>query len=199
MSMKKLLLVFIFMLGIACLPSLADDSDLLNINTDIEQNFNIESLNNNDKQITDEDFEKAIEQVDKKVNKWKNWAQKRKIPKGQEYRQSNESEEIKNETGDKATLPVICVPMDLAFGQGTIPVGHYQVKGIKDDETGNVELALYQGHYLIAKFPAYETTEDFDEEEILFARLIFETENRAKLIYGSLDFNAYAYLRYLHN
>ena len=52
-------------------------------------------------------------------------------------------------------------------------------------------LKLYQAHDLLAQFPAVETTEDFDEDTISFAKWFFEGDDKIKIIFGSLDFNAY--------
>lgn len=43
----------------------------------------------------------------------------------------------------------------------------------------------------MAQFPAIETTDDFDEDTITFAKWIPEGENKIKVIFGSMDFNAY--------
>ena len=187
-----------FVLLIACSlivsPVFAADTDF---DTDLWTNYNNDEIINNAKEpqfITDEDFEKAIEQMDSKVNKWKNWAEKRKRPKGEEFSQSNETEIINNEQGEDASLPVVSLPVELKIGEGIVPVGHYQVQG--EMVNGRPVLSLYQAHFLVAKIPAIETNEDFDQEEILFANWLSDDENpdRIKLIYGSLDFNAYTYV-----
>ena len=86
--------------------------------------------------------------------------------------------------------PTYKLPVELKIADGYIPVGHYQVEG--KNENGRIILSLYQAHNLIARIPATETDEDYDQEEILFANWINEGDNKIKIIYGSLDFNAYA-------
>ena len=76
---------------------------------------------------------------------------------------------------------------------GVLPVGHYQIQGEKD-ENGVPFLNLYQAQYVMAKIPATETYEDFDEETINFAKWIPEGDDKIKIIYGSMEFNAYAYV-----
>jgi len=182
--MKKLVSLILFSVFV-CMPAFCDDAEDLwnNYGIDVrggqEQNF-----------VTDEDFEKAIEQVDAKVNKWKNWAERRKRPKGQEFSQSNETEILRQEHGEDVSLPVISLPVDIKIGDDILPVGHYQVKGENTD--GNVVLNIYQAGNLMTKIPAVETNEDFEQEEILFVNWLPEDEDKIKIIYGSLDFNAFA-------
>ena len=71
-----------------------------------------------------------------------------------------------------------------------MPVGHYQVAGEKID--GNIYLKFYQAHNLLANIKATETNSDFNEEEINFVKLLPENDSQVKIIYGSVDFNAYA-------
>ena len=185
--MKKFL-----MLSIICLfsvPSFGAD-DLMYTN-DMWDNYS-QTINEGQeaKPITDEEFEKAIEQIDAKVNKWKNWAEKLKRPKGKEFSQSNETEILNNEHGEDASLPVISLPVEVQIADGYIPIGHYQVKGEMVDS--KPVLSFYQAHNLFAKIPATETNSDFGKDEILFADWISENDKQIKIIYGSLDFNAYA-------
>ena len=131
--------------------------------------------------VSDEDFEKALESKQKK-KKNKN------IPKGEEFRQSNETDFINKVD---VSLPVICISIPLKIGDdGVLPVGHYQVKGeIKD---GQPRLKLYQSSFLMADIPAVETDEDFDQPEINFVGMIDYNDKQYKIIFGSVDFNAYA-------
>jgi len=192
MCMKRFIILFLCSL-IMC-PAYSADADF---NTDLWDNYNNDEIINNAKEpqfVTDEDFEDAIQKIDSKVNKWKNWAERRKRPKGEEFSQSNETEIINNEQGEDASLPVVSLPVELKIGEGIVPVGHYQVQG--EMVNGRPVLSLYQAHFLVAKIPAIETNEDFDQEEILFANWLTDEQNpdKLKIIYGSLDFNAYAYV-----
>lgn len=136
--------------------------------------------------VSDEDFEKALESKKRRGRKPK---KDKTIPKGETFSQSNETEII-NET--KLELPVLMIPTPLKVKDGySIPVGHYQVEGEKDD-TGNVYIKLYQAHDVIAKIPAEETDEDYGEDLINFAKLQPHGDYHVELIYGGLDFNAFA-------
>ena len=134
------------------------------------------------KPVSDKEFEQALESKKGKKKRDKN------IPKGEEFRQSNETDFINNMP---ETLPVICISTPLKLGETDIlPVGHYQVKG--EIKNGQPRLKLYQAHYLMADFPAIETNEDFDQPEINFTGLLDYNEKQYKIIFGSIDFNAYA-------
>ena len=189
--MKRALSLLIFVFILVSLPVKADEAG------DLWDNFGIDvTPPKESKFVSDEEFDKAFDQMNSKVNKWKTRLQKRNIPKGEEFSQSNETEIINNNQGEDATLPVVSLPVELAVGGAVVPIGHYQVKGeILNDRP---VLSFYQASDLIFRLPATETDGDFDKEEILFADWIEEDENKLKIIYGSLDFNAYAFVDIAH-
>lgn len=134
------------------------------------------------KAVSDEEFDKALESKQKKKKRNKN------IPKGNEFHQSNETEFIK-QTEDE--LPILCIPANLFIDKNiTLPIGHYQVKGEKTN--GKPVLKLYQAHFLMAEIPAIETNDDFNQESVNFVELLENGENQVKIIFGSIDFNAYS-------
>ncbi len=172
-------------------PAFADDVDLP-ASGDLWDNWNSpKDFYGQDKPVTDEDFDKAIEQVKDKQNR--NWfglkKRNKNIPKGEEFSQSNETEII-NSNADKNSLPVISLPVELKVGDDILPVGHYQIKAEKDGDSSVIK--FYQSQYVMAQVPAQETSDDFGEEEILFAKWVPENDNQIKLMYGSMDLNAYA-------
>lgn len=165
-------------------PAYAEGDDLWSsFNTDIsspkEQRF-----------VSDEEFEAALKKKNKKLDKWKKILLNNGSPRGEQFSQSDETEAINNNQGADASLPVLALPVEVKVGEGYIPVGHYQVEG--KNENGRITLSLYQAHNLIARIPATETNEDYEQEEILFASWVNADDNHLKIIYGSLDFNAYA-------
>jgi len=133
------------------------------------------------KAVTDQDFDKALKSKQKKKKRDKN------IPKGENFSQSNETEMLKNSTKE---LPVLLIPLTLKVNEKyLIPVGHYQVEGVK--ENGEVYIKLYQAHDVIAKLPAEETDDDYGEEAINFVKLLPHGDYHVEIIYGGVDFNAY--------
>ena len=192
--MKKLILTFMFILFLPTIV-IADDIDLP-ATGDLWDNFGTShDFYGQDKPVTDEDFDKAIEQVKDKKNRGFFGQKKRNknIPKGEEFSQSNETD-ILTETSENKEEgpPVVSFPVEIRLVEGVLPVGHYQVKGEKDGQS--VVLNFYQSQYLMARVPAVETSDDFGEDTISFVKWFAEGDDKVKVIYGSLDFNAYVIL-----
>lgn len=132
--------------------------------------------------VSDQEFEKALESKKGKKKRDKN------IPKGENFSKSNETEQLSSTTKDPQ---ILLIPLNLkTFNNLIIPIGHYEVEGVK--ENGNVYLKLYQAHNVIAKIPAAETNDDFNEPTINFVKLLPHGENHVQIIYGGIDFNAYS-------
>lgn len=190
--MKKLFVLVISLFF--ALPVIADDVDLP-ATGELWDNWNAsQDFYGQDKNVSDEDFDKAIDSLKSKKNKRAERLRKKQIPKGEEFSQSNETEIINEQADD--SLPVVTIPVELIVGDDVLPVGHYQVKCEKDGE--NFVLKLYQAQYLMAQFPAIETDDDFDEDIITFAKWSAEGEDKIKIICGSLDYNGYAIVK-IHN
>ena len=60
----------------------------------------------------------------------------------------------------------------------------------------NIYLSFYQSQFLKGKVKAKETNNDYNQETIDFVELIPYNDKYVKIIFGSLDFNAYAFVRY---
>ena len=132
--------------------------------------------------MSDQEFEKALESKKGKKKRDKN------IPKGENFSKSNETEQLSSTTKEPQ---ILLIPLNLkTFNNLIIPIGHYEVEGVK--ENGNVYLKLYQAHNVIAKIPATETNDDFNEPTINFVKLLPHGENHVQIIYGGIDFNAYS-------
>ena len=65
----------------------------------------------------------------------------------------------------------------------------------KKDKKGDVYLSFYQAHYFKGKIKAHVTKNDFDDENLDFVKAEPYDEDYIRVMYGSLDFNAYTYLR----
>lgn len=193
--MKNFLIIFLFIIISFPTSLIAAADDIETSSTgDLWDNWNTREEGREAKPVSDEDFDKALEQADKKINKWKHWAENRKKPKGQEFSQSNETEVINNEQEkNDNSLPVLTFPFELKAGEDYMPVGHYQLKGEKID--GQPVFKFYQGNIEMAQFPAEETNDDFGEETISFAKWTPENDNEIKVMFGSMDFNAYSIIR----
>lgn len=186
--MKKILVLLIFSLLIHTLPVSADDGSdgFGGIGDSMKDTGTMENAFNGQKQITDEEFQKTLDKLKTKQNKGKN-----KKFKGKSFNEDNSSTHI-DETAAKTTI--LSVPLLLINGDGAeIPIGHYKIVGKK--ENGNIYLNFYQSSELIARVPAIETKNDFDQSNINYVKLLPYNAQRVEVIYGSIDFNAYTFIR----
>ena len=172
--MKKLSLILIILSIILGSSALAEG--------DLWDNFGEQNKYGPSKYVSDKDFQKALD-----IRKGE---KKPKRKKGDTFHQSDETNVINQIPKE---LPVVCITTPIRVSDDAIlPVGHYQV--VSEKRANGIFLKLYQGHYLITEFPAIETLDDFNEPEINFANFITEDGNTYKLIYGSIDYNAYVNL-----
>lgn len=190
--MKKIILILILIL-LSPMVSIADELGTSGIEGSMDYTGNIENAFAGQKQVSDEDFEKALSEVKAKKNKRKLF-KKDKPFKGKSFNEENNGGYI-SDTADKNIL--LTLPVELSTKTGEeIPVGHYKIIGEKVKDS--VYLNFYQSSNLIAKVPATETNSDFDEPEINFVKIIPVNENKIKIIFGSMDFNAYTYINIKH-
>lgn len=177
--MKKFyLLILILIIFLNVSPKvLAEDKELNEYTNSVENAFN------GQKPITDEEFDKMVEKLrDKKYKK------QRTPFKGQSVNKDQDDNGIFDNENILLSLPVTLLTKD-----GTeIPVGHYKVTCEKKNDS--VYFNFYQGYNLIAKVDAKETDNDFKEPSINFCKLVPYDEQYVKIIYGSLEFNAYAFI-----
>ena len=110
---------------------------------------------------------------------------------GKSVKDDNETTYIQ-ETGEKYII--LNLPVEITTPDGTdIPIGFYRMIATKEDK--DLYLEFFQSSKKIARIKAIETNYDFDEKEVNFVKIIPCNENIVRLIYGSIDYNAYAYLR----
>lgn len=183
--MKKLALIFVALIAFS--PVFADEFDSVQ---SLWDNFGDMNFYNSEKQtaVSDEQFDKTIENVKSKKRKPLFAPKEPKKMKGESYQQSNETELLK---GINKETPVLRVPYELkTIEGGVLPIGHYQAE-FEKSENGTVTMKLYQAHYLVAQYPAQETEEDLYDEHINYLTLEDFGENKVKINYGSMDFNAF--------
>lgn len=176
--MKKVFLLFFIALLLPTNLALAED--------DLWDNFGDQNIYGQTP-VTDEEFEKALESKKGKPKKPKD----KLLRDGEAFQESNETQTLTKMTEE---LPILLVPLNLELKDGVIlPVGHYQLKGVKKGD--KFYLQLFQSNELFANIEAVETRDDFGEEKINFARLIDDNGAQVKIIFGSIDFNAYAVVK----
>ena len=157
------------------------------------------------KPITNQEFEKAIDTLTSKQKQKDAKAKKKKIKKisggGTSLHKNleplseiNEQESLKEKTKQEGQL--LNIPVDFIIDGQVLERGFYNIFGEKD-KNNEVYLSFYQAHALKGKVKAYQTNNDFDSELLDFVQMLPYDEEYIKVMYDSLDFNAYAYLKYL--
>lgn len=189
--MKKILALSLFCVLFSALPILADDidgiSDFSGIG-DMSKSYSVmDNAYNGQKKITDEEFQKTLEAVKAKKKKKRS----EKPLKGKNFNEENSGGLI-DETAQN--LLILGIPIELLNSDGKeIPVGHYKIVGKKIKNKAYLD--FYQSYTLIASIPATETNDDFGQKEINFVKLLPVDSQTIKVIYGSIDFNAYSFIK----
>lgn len=186
--MKKVLAITVILYLCFVSSCFADDD----FSSGVEGLFNSTSTFDNafagQKQITDEEFQKTLAQVKEKQNRKMN---KKRVFNASDFKNRAGDEDV-SDISDKKTI--LTVPLELINGDGAdISIGHYEISGKKINK--DVYLDFYQSSNLIARVPAIETNDDFNQSGINFVQLLPYNEQRVKIIYGSMDFNAYTFLK----
>ena len=189
--MKFLLKIFILSVFCTCLPAcLAEGWD---------DYANLDHAWDGQKTITNQEFEKVMDALQEKTKKKEARQKKRKARKI-----SGGGTSLHNELNPDKVIPelesvkpvkedlLINLPVNLIIDGKVLEKGYYNVLGERDKENNKIYLSLYQGHYLIAKIEATETEDDYGEEEVNFVNLKNYNDSFVKIIFGSIDFNAYA-------
>jgi len=189
--MKKIFVVFLMFIFVTmALPTLAvDGTSSGGFDEDMTENYKtMDNAFNGQKKITDEEFQKTLDAVKAKQGKKK---KANKPFKGKDFNDENSGGYL-NETADKNLL--LSIPAALTNGDGTeIPIGLYKIVGTRVGD--DVFLDFYQSATRVARVPAIETNFDFDKMAINFVEWSAYDSKRIKIIYGSMDFNAYTFIR----
>ena len=151
----------------------------------------VENAWDGQKIIKNSEYEKIVNELEKRKNKKKIRAEKKA---GQMLMKGSEGSESDFLSKFDEQYPLLNLTVPIKTGGVEIPVGHYKVVGTKVN--GKVYLNLCQSYNIVAKIPAIETNDDFNQDEINFIHIEDVGNNVLKFIYGSMKFNAYAYTKY---
>lgn len=191
--MKKFLLIFTA-LFLIMQQALSDDF--------FDNYAGVDNAWDGQKPITNQEFEKAIDTLQANKKKKEAKQKKRKIKKisgGGTSLHSNLDPNGEIQAQDPLTKKdegqLLNIPVDVVLDNQTVlERGFYNVYAEKED--GEIYLKFYQSQYLMGKVRAYETEEDFDSDTIDFVKYKLYNDNCLKILFGSLDYNAYAYLMF---
>ena len=194
--MKKIAILTLFLGLILSTNAYADEYD---------EYAGIDHAWDNQKPITNQEFEKAIDTLTAKQKKKDEKARKKKIKKisgggtslhkGLEPMGEISEQEILKEKGE-FDGQLLNIPVDVVIDGKVLERGFYNVFGEKD-KNNDIYLSFYQAHYLMGKVKAHPTKHDFEAENLDFVQAVPYDDTYIKIIFGSLDFNAYTYLQYL--
>lgn len=154
------------------------------------------------KSITNKEFEDAINVLQQKQKKKEAKQKNKKIKKisgggtslhsGLDPMSEIKSIDPLSIHDDEGLL--LNVPVNMVIDGKVLDKGYYNVYGERDKESKIIYLTFYQAHYPMGKVKAKETNDDYDDENINFVRLIPYNDRYIKILFGSMDFNAYAFV-----
>lgn len=155
------------------------------------------------KSITNKEFEDAMSTLERNKNKKDEKFRQKKIKKISGGGTSLHNElspdgEIRNLTPLKKDEDgsVLNIPVKIIVDEIPLDKGFYKVVAEKD-KNNDIYLMFYQSQFFKGKVRACETNEDYDEDSLNFVKLIPYNNRFVKIIYGSLEYNAYAYVRFV--
>ena len=194
--MRKSFCFFVFLIFLVQNPAFSAELDDF---ADIDRAWDAQQA------ITNQEYEEVIEALEEKKEEKEVKKRKKlfkKIGGGgtslhKEMNPDKEIKEIKT-FEEKEEGILLNVPVDIVLGSKVLERGYYKLIAERD-ENKNILIYFYQSQFLKGTLQAIETTDDYQKETIDFADLLPFNESFVKLIFGSLDFNAYAYVQYLEN
>lgn len=187
MRKSFLLILFLAML----LPVSADEWDDFGA---------VERMWDGQKSITNKEFEQVMDALQTNQKQKEEKQKKKKIKKisggGNSLHTDLGTDKKINEIPDlKSKIEegvLMNLPVTLTLDKGTLDKGFYKVFARRDDETKKIYLSFYQSQFLKAEIEATETDDDFGEEVVNFAKIVPYNKSFIRMIFGSIDFNAYA-------
>ena len=175
---------------------------VISANADSWDDFsNLDRIWDGQKSITNQEFEQVMEKLEEKG---KQKESKQKIKKRKKlfgggttlHEELNPDKEFKEfdvlKSKDEDFL--LNVPVQIVLSEGPIEKGYYKVLAEKDEDTKKIYAKFYQSQFYKGSIEVIETQDDYGEEKLDFVKLLPYNESFMKLIYGSIDFNAYAYI-----
>ncbi len=190
--MRRFIIIF---LSIIMLPMLAFAEE------DWSGYYNIDSVWDGQKSITNKQFEETMDALQARQKKKEQKQREKAIKKvkGSSLipQMDAHNDDMVNEQPDETLdeFQLLNIPVDFIANGEKVECGYYQVLGEKKSD--GVYLLLYQAHSLKAKIKAKETNDDFDEATIKFVKVIPCNDHQMKIIFGSVDFNAFAYITFI--
>ena len=155
------------------------------------------------KSITNKEFEKVMDALQEKSKKREARKQKRKARKisgggtslHSELNPDKDIKELQSIKTDPNEGLLVNLPVHLFINGVPLDKGYYNVVATRDNDK-KIYINFYQSQYLKGSVEATETDEDFGQKEVDFAKVLEYQGSFVKMIFGCIDFNAYAYIPY---
>lgn len=193
--MRGKVLVLLMFLSFSLLPVIADDWD------DFD---NLDRMWDGQKSITNQEFEQVMEALNSNEKKKEEKQRKKKVKKfigggTSLHSELNPESDIKEIQKFKPKEEGILVnlPVDIYADGQLLEKGFYKLIAERDKENNKIYVKFYQSQYFRAKIEVIETQDDFGEEELDFAKVLPYNDSFVKMIFGSIEFNAYVYLPFV--
>lgn len=185
--MKKILTT-LFALMLFSQIAYADDSML-----DMDMDF-IDNPFKNQKPVSEEQFDKTVQQLSTPrkglIQKFKEFLG-RNEPENDPALKNYKSDDLSNEMGlkmddvyNKRPNIILAGPIMDSFGR-IIPDGHYQVEFQNKDNVKS--LNFIQGATTYGTIRVHDTTDSWEGNSIIYARVVYPSEEVAKIIFSNLD------------
>lgn len=188
---------YIFLLGIV-LTMLSVQADGWDDLADVERMWD------GQKTITNQQFEEVMDALQAGEKKKEEKQQKKKIRKISGGGTSLHSDlQPDGEIFENSSLLpndegfLVNIPVDLIVDNQIIEKGFYKLIGERNED-GKIYISFYQSQFFKGKVQATETEDDYGEKEINFAKMLSYNDSFVKIIYGSIDFNAYAFIPFVN-
>ena len=165
---------------------------------------NLDRIWDGQKSITNKEFEQVMDAIQEKSKKKEEKKRKKRLKKifgtgeilHSELQPDNEIEDFANIKPKEEGL-LINVPVNLLVDEQVLEKGFYKIIGEKNLEKKKLYLNFYQSQYFKGRVEVAETEDDYGEENVDFARVIPYNDQFVKVIFGSIDFNAYVLIPYV--
>ena len=178
---------------------------LLTVRADSWDDFSsVDRMWDGQKSITNKEFEQVIEKLEEKSNQKEEKKQKKRFKKifgggttlHSELNPDNDIQEIEQFKSKEEGL-LVNIPVQIYIDEKVFEKGYYKIIGERDSETNKLYAKFYQSQFFKGQVELTETEDDFGEETLDFARILPYNESFVKLIFGSVDFNAFAYIPFV--
>lgn len=182
--MKRILsLTFLICLATLSIPVLADEGDFW------DEPMKIDSeAKNQQKAVTDQEFEKVMNFFEKKKKKKEEKNKPKGAPIGPQMQENIQPADANSFKVTYEEYPTIMIPVTLInYDYNEITPGFYRILSAKKDN--KYYLNFYQGNSLIAKVPAINTGNDHNQKSLNYAKIIPVNDKFMDIIYGDIDCN----------